>query len=91
VSRCLAGEERVAGAGRGRLAHAMTHVGDTRDPGAIAITHSPPLLAGEREKTATLARPGRNPITGETITIAAKPKRTVVKAQALKALKEMVK
>ncbi len=43
------------------------------------------------EKKATPARPGRNPQTGETIMIAAKPKRTVVKALALKSLKEMVK
>jgi hypothetical protein len=34
------------------------------------------------------ARAGRNPQTGETIMISAKPKRTVVKALALKALKE---
>ena len=43
------------------------------------------------EKKATPARPGRNPQTGETIMIAAKPKRTVVKALALKSLKEMAK
>jgi nucleoid DNA-binding protein len=43
------------------------------------------------EKAATKARPGRNPLTGEAITIPAKPKRTVVRALPLKALKEMVK
>ena len=36
-------------------------------------------------------RKGRNPQTGETIMIKAKPKRTVVRVAALKALKEMVK
>src|SRR5437870_2419889 len=36
------------------------------------------------EKKATPARQGRNPQTGETIMIAAKPKRTVVRALALK-------
>lgn len=41
-------------------------------------------------KPATKARPGRNPQTGETMMIKAKPKRTVVKALPLKALKEMV-
>jgi nucleoid DNA-binding protein len=43
------------------------------------------------EKKATPARPGINPRTGEAITIKAKPKRTVVRAVALKALKDMVK
>src|SRR5580704_5833228 len=43
------------------------------------------------EKKATPERQGRNPQTGEAITIAAKPKRTVVRALALKNLKEMVK
>jgi nucleoid DNA-binding protein len=42
-------------------------------------------------KKATPERPGRNPITGETIMIKAKPERTVVKLQPLKALKEIVK
>jgi nucleoid DNA-binding protein len=42
------------------------------------------------EKPATKERQGRNPLTGDPITIKAKPKRTVVKAYALKALKEMV-
>ena len=43
------------------------------------------------EKKATPPRPGRNPQTGESIMIPAKPRRTVVKALALKSLKEMVK
>ena len=43
------------------------------------------------EKPATKARTGRNPQTGEEIEIKAKPKRTVVKALPLKALKEIVK
>jgi nucleoid DNA-binding protein len=43
------------------------------------------------EKKATPERKGRNPQTGEEITIAAKPKRTVARALALKSLKEMVK
>jgi nucleoid DNA-binding protein len=43
------------------------------------------------EKPATEARQGRNPQTGEIITIPAKPKRTVVKVLPLKALKEVVK
>jgi nucleoid DNA-binding protein len=52
----------------------------------------PGLLKIKRvEKPATKARMGRNPQTGEMITIKAKPKRTVVKALPLKALKEMVK
>lgn len=42
------------------------------------------------EKKATPAKQGRNPKTGETITIAAKPARKVVKVRALKKLKEMI-
>jgi len=61
-----------------------------KGPGAVAAI--PGLLKIQRvEKKATPARMGRNPQTGEPMQIAAKPKRTVVKARALKALKEMVK
>jgi nucleoid DNA-binding protein len=41
------------------------------------------------EKPATKERMGRNPSTGEPMVIAAKPKRTVIKALALKTLKEL--
>ena len=40
-------------------------------------------------KKATSARLGRNPSSGETITIKAKPARKVVKVRALKGLKDM--
>ena len=40
-------------------------------------------------KAATAARPGRNPATGEEITIKAKPAKQVVKVRALKSLKDM--
>ncbi len=60
-----------------------------KGPGVFTI---PGLLKIKRvEKKATPAREGKNPRTGEPMTIAAKPKRTVVKALALKNLKEMVK
>jgi nucleoid DNA-binding protein len=60
-----------------------------KGPGIFTL---PGLLKIKRvEKPATKARMGRNPQTGEMITIKAKPKRTVVKALPLKALKEMVK
>jgi nucleoid DNA-binding protein len=60
-----------------------------KGPGVVAI---PGLLKIKRvHKEATPPRPGRNPATGEPITIAAKPARTVVRAQPLKMLKEMVK
>jgi nucleoid DNA-binding protein len=59
-----------------------------KGPGVFTL---PGLLKVKRvEKPATKARQGRNPQTGEMITIQAKPKRTVVKALPLKALKEMV-
>lgn len=41
-------------------------------------------------KPATKAREGTNPFTGEPTVFAAKPARNVVKAQPLKALKDMV-
>jgi len=41
-------------------------------------------------KPATKAKPGRNPFTGEPITIKARPARNVVRAVPMKALKEMV-
>lgn len=41
-----------------------------------------------KSKPATKKRLGRNPMTGETITIAAKPKRDVIKVRPLKSLKE---
>jgi nucleoid DNA-binding protein len=43
------------------------------------------------KKAATKARKGRNPATGEEITIAAKPARFVVRARVLKTLNELVK
>ena len=60
-----------------------------RGPGVVTL---PGLLKIKRvEKPPTKARQGRNPLTGEPIMIKAKPKRTVVRALPLKALKEMVK
>jgi nucleoid DNA-binding protein len=41
-------------------------------------------------KPATKAKPGRNPFTGEPMTIKAKPARNVVRAVPMQALKEMV-
>ena len=59
-----------------------------KGPGVFTL---PGLLKVKRvEKPATKERQGRNPQTGEMITIQAKPKRTVVKALPLKALKDMV-
>ena len=42
------------------------------------------------KKPATKEREGRNPATGETIKIAAKPASNVVKVKALKKLKELI-
>jgi nucleoid DNA-binding protein len=59
-----------------------------KGPGVVTL---PGLLKIKKViKPATKARMGRNPKTGEPMEIAAKPKRTVVKALALKGLKEMV-
>lgn len=43
-----------------------------------------------KTKPATKKREGRNPMTGETIIIAAKPKRDVIKVRPLKSLKEIL-
>lgn len=43
-----------------------------------------------KRKAATHARPGRNPATGETITIKAKPARNVIKIRAAKSIKDLV-
>jgi nucleoid DNA-binding protein len=60
-----------------------------KGPGVFNV---PGLIKIKRvEKPATKARPGRDPRTGAEIMIKAKPKRTVVRAIALKALKDMVK
>jgi nucleoid DNA-binding protein len=60
-----------------------------KGPGVFAL---PGLLKIKRvNKPATKARQGRNPATGEAMTIKAKPARTVIRAQPLKSLKEMVK
>ncbi len=59
-----------------------------KGPGVFAL---PGLLKIKRVvKPATKARQGRNPATGEPIMIKAKPARTIVRAQPLKSLKEMV-
>jgi nucleoid DNA-binding protein len=59
-----------------------------RGPGVFAL---PGLLKIKRvNKPATKARQGRNPATGEPMMIKAKPARTIVRAQPLKSLKEMV-
>jgi nucleoid DNA-binding protein len=59
-----------------------------KGPGVFAL---PGLLRIKRvTKPATKARQGRNPATGKPMTIKAKPARTVVRAQPLKSLKEMV-
>ena len=43
-----------------------------------------------KTKPATKAREGRNPITGEALMIAAKPKRDVIRVRPLKGLKEVL-
>ncbi len=60
-----------------------------KGPGVFTL---PGLLRLKRaEKAAQPAKMGRNPRTGEPMQIAAKPKKTVVRARVLKALQESVK
>ena len=71
------------------LGNYIRHQVSKKGPGIFTLTG---LLKVKRvEKPATKPRMGRNPQTGEEIQIPAKPKRTVVKALALKSLKEVVK
>ncbi len=82
-------KKQVAGFFEALIGYINAQIGK-KGPGIVAAI--PGLLKIKRvEKKASPARPGINPITKAPITIPAKPKRTVVKAQALKALKEMVK
>ncbi len=48
------------------------------------------IKVARKTKPATKKREGRNPFTGETITIAAKPKREVIRLKPMKALKEIL-
>jgi nucleoid DNA-binding protein len=59
--------------------------------GAGVVTIPGLLKISRKEKPATKERQGVNPRTGDPMTIAAKPKSTVVRARALRALKDMVK
>jgi len=60
-----------------------------KGPGVFTL---PGLLKIKRvEKLPTKARMGTNPATGQPMMFKAKPKRTVVKALPLKALKDFVK
>ena len=71
------------------LAELIHHQIGKKGPGVFTLPAG--LVKIKRaEKKAQPPRQGRNPQTGETIMIAAKPKRTVVRALALKTLKQMV-
>jgi nucleoid DNA-binding protein len=71
------------------LTNLIKHAVGKKGPGVLAL---PGLLKIKRvTKPASKARQGRNPATGEPMMIKAKPARTVVRAQPLKSLKEMVK
>ncbi len=59
-----------------------------RGPGVFTVPGLMKLTV--QRKPATKARPGVNPFTGEEMMFKAKPARTVVKVQPLKALKDMV-
>lgn len=48
------------------------------------------IKVSRKTKPATKKREGRNPFTGETIMIAAKPKREVIRLKPMKALKEIL-
>jgi nucleoid DNA-binding protein len=70
------------------LTEFIHHEVGKKGPGVFVL---PGLLKVKRVvKPKTEERMGRNPATGEPMLIKAKPARTIVKAQPLKALKEMV-
>lgn len=60
----------------------------SRGPGVFTLPGLCKLTV--KKKPASKARKGRNPFTGEDITIKAKPASKVVRVRPLKALKEMV-
>jgi nucleoid DNA-binding protein len=64
------------------MAESLRHLGVYTLPGLIKISVV--------HKQATKDHPGRNPITGETITVKGKPARNVIRVRALKKLKDMV-
>jgi nucleoid DNA-binding protein len=84
-----------AGVGKKEIAGVFAALGELigrelgkKGPGQFVI---PGLLKLKvARKPATKAKPGRNPFTGEAITIKAKPARNVVRVIPMKALKEMV-
>ncbi len=80
--------KQIAGVYDALVGFIQTELGK-KGPGVFTL---PGLLKIKRvEKPASKERMGRNPQTGEQMVIKAKPKRTVVRALALKGLKEMVK
>jgi len=81
----------VAKADVKNLFEAMTNMIERtlKNKGAGELTLPIGVKLRRVNKPATKARPGRNPLTGEEIMIAAKPARKLVKATAMKALKEL--
>jgi len=85
----------VTGVGKKEIAGVFAALGELigrelgkKGPGQFVV---PGLLKLKvARKPATKAKPGRNPFTGEAITIKAKPARNVVRVVPMKALKEMV-
>lgn len=59
-----------------------------KGPGVVAIPELLKLTL--KDKPATPERPGKNPFTGEAITVKAKPASKAVKALPLKALKDAI-
>lgn len=68
--------------------HAQRHI-MKRGSGEFKVPYMG-VKVNRKTKPATKKRMGRNPATGEEMVIAAKPKRDVVKAMPLKAMKELI-
>jgi nucleoid DNA-binding protein len=73
----------------GEVLDALEAVVASELKGGRPVTIAGLVKVAIQHKPATPARPGRNPATGEAITIKAKPARKVVKVRAVKALKDM--
>jgi nucleoid DNA-binding protein len=95
-SQTLAAIAETTGLTRKQVASVLDEVGSlinrhVKSGGAGHFTLPGLLKIKTIKKAATKARKGINPFTGLETTFKAKPARTVVKIQALKSLKDMVK
>lgn len=84
----LASKVELSKAQVSKLLDAMADLADKEMHRAGAFTVPGIVKVQAKLRAATKSRPGRNPKTGETITISAKPARIVLRGRVLKPLKK---